>query len=165
MNKLPFPKKSRGFTLVEVCISMGILTVTLVPLLGLMANGLSQVGSNIDKNQAVNICQQVFVGAQQQSFSQLVQLATATAPANTTSTYFTAEGDSVPSGNSSIVYTAYVTYSSNGATKPTPPLVTLQIKIQKTPGGNLPPGNPPAVASFVGTVSCPDVSGYNAGTD
>lgn len=160
MNKLPFSKKSRGFTLVEVCISMGILTVTLVPLLGLMANGLSQVGSNIDKNQAVNICQQVYVGAQQQSFSQLVNEAGTTVP-----TYFTAEGDSVPAGSSSIVYTAYVTYSSNGATKPTPPLVTLQIKIQKTPGGIVPPGNPAAVATFVGTVSCPDVSGYNAGTD
>jgi hypothetical protein len=33
----------------------------------------------------------------------------------------------------------------------------------KTPGGSAGTGNP--VASFVGTVSCQDVSGYNAGTD
>ena len=159
MNKLPFSKKSRGFTLVEVCISMGIMTVTLVPLLGLMANGLTQVGSNIDKNQAVNICQQVYVAAQQQSFSNLATLAGTTQPF-----YFTAEGDSVATaGSANIVYTAKVTFSASAATAPTPPLVTLVIKILKTPGGSAGTGNP--VASFVGTVSCPDVSGYNAGTD
>jgi uncharacterized protein (TIGR02598 family) len=170
MEKLPMikprSKKSSGFTLVEVVISMGIMTVTLVPLLGLMANGLSQVGSNIDKNQAVNICQQVFVGAQQGSFTQLVA---ASVPPSSTATpvpfYFTAEGDSDPAGSASIVYTANVTYTAPAVSKPTPPLVTLQIRILKTPGGNMPPGNPAPVASFVGTISCPDLSGYQLGTD
>ena len=151
-----FPRRNHGFTLVEVCIAMGIMTVALVPLLGLMANGLMRVGSNIDNVQAVNISQQVFVAAQQQSFSQL---------AATTSyqTYFTAEGDAVPAGSPSIVYTASVTCTNSAVTAPTPPLVTLSIKILKTPGGSVGTGNP--VASFVGTVSCPDISGYNAGTD
>ena len=166
MNKPPttiprFSRKSRGFTLVEVCISMGIMTVALVPLMGLMANGLMQVGTNIDSNQAVNICQQVFVAAQQQSFSQLVQTAGATTP---TYSYFTAEGDSVAAGSPSIVYTAAVTCTTNTVTAPTPPLATLVIKIRKTPGGNNVSGNS-SVATFVGTVSCPDISGYNAGTD
>jgi uncharacterized protein (TIGR02598 family) len=161
MKKLPFSRKSPGFTLVEVCLSMAIMTVTLVPLLGLMANGLTQVGSNIDKNQAVNICQQVYVAAQQQSFSNLVSAAGTSTPA---SFYFTAEGDPVTTaGSANIVYTAIVTYTTNQVTAPTPPLVTLAIKILKTPGGAAGTSNP--VASFVGTVSCPDISGYNAGTD
>lgn len=151
-----FSRRNSGFTLVEVCLALGIMTLTLVPLLGLMANGLTQVGSNLDKVQAVNICQQVFVAAQQQSFSQL---------ADTTSyqTYFTAEGDLVAAGSPGIVYTASVTCTTNTVTAPTPPLVTLSIKVLKTPEGSAGTGNP--VASFVGSVSCPDLSGYNAGTD
>ncbi len=43
------------------------------------------------------------------------------------------------------------------------PHSTPPDKIFKTPGGSAGNGNP--VASFVGTVSCPDISGYNAGTD
>src|SRR6187402_3961077 len=89
---------SRGFTLVEVCLSLGIMTITLIPLLGLMANGLTQVGTNIDSNQAVNICQQVFVAAQQESFSELVQSAS---NATSETSYFTASGDSVPTGTTS----------------------------------------------------------------
>jgi len=145
-----------GFTLVEVCIAMGIMTIALVPLLGLMANGLMQVGTNIDNVQAVNICQQVFVAAQQQSFSQL-------ATTSGYNTYFTASGDRVAAGSANIVYTAAVTCTTSPVTAPTPPLVTLSIKVLKTPGGSAGTGNP--VASFVGTVSCPDISGYNAGTD
>lgn len=162
MNKPPFSRKSQsGFTLVEVVISMGIMIVTLVPMLGLMANGLTQLGSNLDKNQAVNICQQVFVAAQQQSFSALVQTANSGTP---TTTYFSAEGDVVPAGSANIVYTATIKYSVSTVTAATtPPLVTLAIKILKTPGGNAGTGKP--VASFVGTVSCQDISGYNAGTD
>jgi len=163
MNKPHFSRKSRGgFTLVEVVISMGIMIVTLVPMLGLMANGLTQLGSNLDKNQAVNICQQVFVAAQQQSFSALAQTANA---GSTTTTYFSAEGDVVPSGSANIVYTANIKYTASVVTaSTTPPMVTLAIKILKTPGGNVPTNAKP-IASFVGTVSCSDISGYNAGTD
>ena len=163
MLKPSLSKKTRGFTLVEVCIAMAIMTVTLVPLMGLMANGLVQVGSNLDHNQAVNICQQVFVAQQQQSFSQLV--ANSKTPAYF---YFTAEGDSLSSASSpGVVYTATVTYtvSSVPATPAPhliPPLVGVKIQIQKTPGGAT---KGPLVATFLGSVSCPDISGYNAGTD
>jgi len=158
MIKPSLTKKTRGFTLVEVCIAMAIMTVTLVPLMGLMANGLVQVGSNLDHNQAVNICQQVFIAQQQQSFSQLV--ANSATPA---SFYFTAEGDSLPSASSpGVVYTATVTYSITPVKSPTPPLVGLKIQIQKTPGGVT---TGPLVATFLGSVSCPDISGFNAKTD
>ncbi len=51
----------RGFTLVEISMALGIMTITLIPLLGVMALGVGQVASNIDNNQAVNISQQVFL--------------------------------------------------------------------------------------------------------
>jgi len=148
-----------GFSLVELCIAIGVMTVALVPMLGLMANGLMRVGSNIDNVQAVNICQQVFVSAQQQSFYQL-------STGGNYQTYFTASGDSVPAGSSSIVYTAAVTCTTStvtGAT--TPPLVTLSIKIYRTPGGTAISSTSKPVSAFVGAVSCPDISGYNAKTD
>src|ERR1700734_3420750 len=93
-------RRNLGFTLAELCIAMGILTVALVPMLGLMANGLVRVGSNIDNVQAVHICQQVFVAAQQQSFYNLSQNAST---GGNYSTYFTSSGDSVPANSSNIV--------------------------------------------------------------
>jgi uncharacterized protein (TIGR02598 family) len=154
-----FPRRSSGFTLVELCIAMGILTIALVPMLGLMANGLMRVGSNIDNVQAVNICQQVYVAAQQQSFYQL-------STGGNYQTYFTASGDSVPAGSSNIVYTAAVTCTNSTVTGTiTPPLVTLSIKIYRTPGGIAIGSNSKPVSAFVGAVSCPDVSGYVAHTD
>ena len=160
MIKRPFSYQKSGFTLVEVCIAMAIMTVTLVPLMGLMATGLVQVGSNLDHNQAVNICQQVYAGQQQQSFYQLANTATTGTPAYF---YFTAEGDSLSSATSpGIVYTATVTYSATTVQSPTPPLVGLKIQIQKTPGGIT---TGPLVATFLGSVSCQDISGYNAKTD
>jgi uncharacterized protein (TIGR02598 family) len=155
----PRRRRSLGFTLVELCIAMGILTVALVPMLGLMANGLVRVGSNIDNVQAVNICQQVFVAAQQQSFYQL-------STGGNYQTYFTASGDSVPAGSSNIVYTAAVTCTNSAVTGTiTPPLVTLSIKIYRTPGGIAIGSNSKPVSAFVGAVSCPDVSGYGAKSD
>jgi uncharacterized protein (TIGR02598 family) len=152
-------RRNLGFTLVELCIAIGIMTVALVPMLGLMANGLVRVGSNIDNVQAVNICQQVFVAAQQQSFYQL-------STGGNYQTYFTASGDSVPVGSSNIVYTAAVTCTNSIVTGTiTPPLVTLSIKIYRTPGGIAIGSTSRPVSAFVGAISCPDVSGYNAKTD
>jgi uncharacterized protein (TIGR02598 family) len=155
----PARRRNQGFTLVELCIAMGIMTVAMIPLLGLMANGLLQVGSNIDNVQAVNICQQVYVAAQQQSFYQL-------STGGNYQTYFTSSGDSVPAGNAYIVYTASVTCTTSAVTgATTPPLVTLSIKIYKTPGGIAIRSTSKPVSAFVGAVSCPDISGYNAKTD
>jgi uncharacterized protein (TIGR02598 family) len=155
----PRSRGNLGFTLVELCLAIGIMTVALVPMLGLMANGLVGVGSNLDNVQAVNICQQVFVAAQQQSFYQL-------STGGNYQAYFTASGDSVPAGSSSIVYTAAVTSTTSTVTAAsTPPLVTLSIKIYRTPGGISISSSGKPVSVFVNAVSCPDISGYNAKTD
>lgn len=172
MNPLRFPTrcngKRRGFTLVEVCLSMGIMTVTLVPLLGLMANGLVQVGSNMDSNQAVNISQEVFTAARQMPFAGATGLSTATTPV--LPKYFTAEGDVVATVGPTVAYTAYATRTLSTVTAPTPPMVTVVVTVRKTPGGVDPSvggtvGNYAPIATFVGTISCSDISGYNAGTD
>jgi uncharacterized protein (TIGR02598 family) len=186
MNPLPFKSprfagKADSFTLVEVVVAMAIMTVTLVPLMGLMTGGLVEVGSNIDSNEAVDICQQVVTAAQQGSFSALAANAnvggvpmgsppTSTPPPTPIPTYFTAEGDVAPAGSASIVYTASVTYMTNAVSTMQssppyndPPLVTMVVQVLKTPHG-ITTKNPP-VATFVGTIGCQDVSGFNAGTD
>ncbi len=160
-----FSNRQAGFSLVEVCVALGVLTVTMIPLMGLMTVELGQVGKNLDNNQAVNISQQVVVEAQQMTFSSL----TALGGSNGTGTYqryFSYQGDAETAGSSQIAYTAKVTvttYSAGAtttalpggdATQPT--LVTLAIQVRKTPGGIDAPTNP-AVANFVSMISCSDL--------
>ena len=165
-----FGRKADSFTLVEVVIAMAIMTVTLVPLMGLMTGGLVEVGSNIDNNQAVNICQQVVTAAQQGSFHTLATNAvigvtptvitpTPTPAGTPVLSYFTAEADPVlTSSGANIAYTASVIYTTNAVTSPTPPLITMVVQVKKTPGGH--PNNNAPVATFVETISCQDSSGY-----
>jgi len=163
-------RRADSFTLVEVVIAMAIMTVTLVPLMGLMTGGLVEVGTNIDNNQAVNICQQVVTAAQQGSFHALATnsavggpptgIPPVSSPAPTPIlSYFTAEGDVVATaGKANIVYTASVTYTTNAVTSPTPPLITMVVQVQKTPAGHA--NNNAPIATFVETISCQDCSGY-----
>jgi uncharacterized protein (TIGR02598 family) len=159
-----------GFTLVEVCLALGIMAVTLIPLIGVMAMGLGQVRSNIDNNESVNISQQVFLEARQMSFSTL-------AAKGTYYRYFSAQGDDLGTGTSTssgltmanssqIVYTAVVTVTAyNSSTTPQalpggdtqqPTLLTLTVQVRKTPGGVYTAVNP-VVATYVGMVSCNDL--------
>ena len=159
-----------GFTLVEVCLAMGIMAFTLIPLIGLMAMGLGQVRTNIDSSESVNIAQQVFGEARQMNFSTL-------AGKGMYYRYFSAQGDDLGTSTSSaagltmanssqIVYTAIVTVTAyNGTSTPQalpggdaqqPTLLTLSVQVRKTPGGMY-TSTTPVVASYVGMVSCNDL--------
>jgi len=170
-KKAPAVRTHRsGFTLVEVCMAIGIMSVTLIPLLGVMAIGVGQVASNIDNNQAVNISQQVFTEARQMKYNALsVQTGYCR--------YFSAQGDdlgtttgttpSAPSAvKSQVAYTAIVTITSGSSATPmTLPggdaaqstLVTLSVKVVKTPSGIYNSTYSRAVSTFVGMVSCEDL--------
>lgn len=160
-----------GFTLVEVCLAIGIMAVTLIPLIGVMAMGLGQVRTNIDNNESVNIAQQVFLEARQMNFNTL-------AAKGTYYRYFSAQGDDLGTGAASsagpsmansaqIVYTAVVTVTAYNTSSTTqalpggdtqqPTLLTLAVQVRKTPGGIYTTLNP-VVASYVGMVSCDDLN-------
>ncbi len=164
-NRRP-SSSSRGFSLVELCLSLGIISVSLMPLLGVLAGSLGQLRTNMDRNQAINISQQILLEAKQMDFAQLKSKGTYTE-------YFTEEGDNVSANNPQIVYTAIVTVTdpasqsaplqSGSLTVPAPPstLVALSVKIRKTPGGVDAPSNSP-VATYVNMVSCNDLSTLSA---
>jgi len=130
---------TRGFSLIEVCISVAIIAFTMVPLLGLLVSSLGQMSTNIDSNQVINISQQVLLEAQQMTnFYGLTQGTSTDMTGNTTTgpvysasvyegdmsatppappaptyvRYFTEEGDNVLNNSTSttpIMYTANVT--------------------------------------------------------
>jgi uncharacterized protein (TIGR02598 family) len=150
---------SRGFSLIEVCLCLGVLTFAILPLLGLMAGGLGLMRMNMDRNQAASISQQILLEAQQMDFTTLLNK-------GTYSEYFTADGDQVNKGSPLIVYTANITvYNPTSKSAPlqggagTSPgtLAALSIQVRKTPGGIDAATNPP-VATFVNMVSCNDLS-------
>ena len=165
MRSRPYRRGTRAFSLVEVCFALALMAAVLMPLLGLMANGMVQVNSNIDNVQSVNIAQQVFTAIHHGNFSSLAVSGSATTETSpTTKYYFTAEGDSVPAGTSTIVYTAVVTCATNAVATPTPPMATLVLQVRRTPGGHDVSSNRP-VATFLDAVSCKDLSGFVSGTD
>jgi uncharacterized protein (TIGR02598 family) len=146
---------SRGFTLLEVCISMGILTFAVVNLFALMVYGMGQVSSNIDRNQAVYISQQVVGEARQTPFSSLVS----TSQSGAYQRYFSSLGDSLNAGDPQIVYTAYVSLTQAplpGGDTSQPTLMTVTIKVRKTPGGHDLAQNH-SIATFVNMISCSDL--------
>ena len=162
-----FSRRKSGFSLIEVCIAIGIITLTLIPMMGLMAVGVGQVSTNLDRNQAVTISQQVLIEAQQMAFTSLTALANSTGT-GTYQRYFNYQGDAVAAGSSQIAYTANVTVTTFTTSTPSsvpalpggdttqPTLVTLTIQVRKTPSGIDATTNP-NVAQFVSMISCNDL--------
>ncbi len=151
--------KASGFTLVELCIAIGVANFAMLPLLGLVAGGLGQLRSNMDCSQATNISQQILLEAQQMNFASLQAKGSYTE-------YFTQDGDSVNSGDSRIVYTAIVKVTNpttqsaplGGVTSSAPStLVALSVNIRKTPHG-IDNATNPSLAKYVNMISCDDLS-------
>jgi uncharacterized protein (TIGR02598 family) len=148
--------KCRGFTLVEVCLSLGIMAFSVTAMLGLLPLGVDTLRKNIDSSQAKNLSQQVVLEARQMAFSTLSTM-------GAYKRYFNSQGDSVNAGSAQMVYTCNVSVNGNGVTKlpggdtQQRTLVTLTVEIRKTPGGVDLPQNS-AIANTVSMVSCQDLS-------
>lgn len=155
-------RRRRAFTLVEICLSLGIMTFAVTAMLGLLPVSLNQLTSAEDRNQAQRIVQQVIVEAQQTRFSTL-------AGAGTYQRYFTNEAQVTQAGNAAVVYAAVVSVSKDARTgtasalpggDPAPTMAKLRITVCKAlPSGVL--TNVP-VASYVTLFTCDDLSDYNA---
>ncbi len=139
-------------------MALGIMAVTLIPLMGIMAMGLGQVRSNIDNNQAANISQQVLLEARQMNFTTLKGMGTYYRYFNNQGDA-NAQADANTSANSQVLYTAKVTVTTSalpGGDASQPTLATVKVQVRKTPGG-IDPATNPNVATFVSMISCDDL--------
>ena len=156
----PARKGRGGFTLVEVCLAMGIMAFATTAMMGLLSTGITRLGGQMDVDQGQNILQQVLIEARQMPFPTLAGM-------GTYKRYFTYEGDMYDTASSQIVYTAVITVRAptvtpgGGASSNT--LATITVQIRKTPSGNDAPGNLP-IANYVSMSSCPDLTLLASGT-
>lgn len=143
-----------GFTLIEVCVAVGVMAFAAIAMMGLLSTGVTQLGSSMDANQGQNILKQVLLEAREMPFPQLAAM-------GTYKRYFTYDGDMYSNPSTQTVYTALVTVGprtgmpGGGATSNT--LATVTVEIRKTPGGADTPGTP-AIAHYVSMSSCRDLT-------
>lgn len=160
-----FRAPRRAFTLVEVCLALGIMSFSAIALLGLLPTALDHLGGSIDKSRAQTISRQVLVEARQMGFLELSNQ-------DDYERFFTNEGDAVEVKNSTVAYTARISVNKNGATRlpgdnsDQSTLLTVTVEIHRTPGGNdIKKGS--KIQSFVSLMACPDlglIAGNSAST-
>jgi uncharacterized protein (TIGR02598 family) len=150
-----------GFTLVEVCLSLGVLAVAATTMMGLMPGSLSQLRESIDRGQAQAMSAQVLVEARQMDFAELCAQ-------GSYERYFTEDGTLLPSRNGSQIYTAKVSVNrGNGTPLPggdasQPSLASLKVEIRKTPPALEEGKEGPLVGTYVSRLACRDLSELNA---
>ncbi|HEX4084411.1 MAG TPA: hypothetical protein VHY22_05860 [Chthoniobacteraceae bacterium] len=165
LNLARFPSPARSgriqararrsaFTLIEVCVALGVMVFAATAMLGLLSTGITRLGGQMDASQGQNILQQVLIEARQMPFPQLAAM-------GTYKRYFTYEGDMFDTSGPQTVYTAIVTVGGStpppGGATPSTTLATLTVQIRKTPGGIDAHTNPP-IANYVSMASCPDLT-------
>ena len=145
---------SRAFTLIEVCLAIGILSFALILMVGLLPSGLGQLTSSIDSLRAQAISRQVLVGAQQTDFNTLKSM-------GTYSLYFDYSGNQLQQNGSDTIYTAIVTIDDNaelpGTSTSQSTLLKVVIEVRKTQGG-VDNAQNRAIENTVSYVACSDLS-------
>lgn len=155
------PRKSRAFSLVEVTISVSIMTFAAISMAGLMPSNLARLSGNIEKGRAQSISQSVLLEASRTSFPELIQR-------GTFDRYFNNEGELLAAVSDSVNYVARVRVNRDagggqkqvtvpGSQTPPSSMATVNVEIFKAPGGTI-PGNARAVAAYSGLVACKDLS-------
>lgn len=140
-----------GFSLTEVCLSLGILAFALVAVMSLLSTGAGNLSRTLDSERTSQVQRQILAEVRQQAYS---------ANAQTYHYYFTAEGTAVAEGTPGVVFRADVTVKPaaalpGGGASDTAPLSTVTVAVYRAPGGN-PVGA--AVAQSVSVVSCREMA-------
>jgi uncharacterized protein (TIGR02598 family) len=133
---------SRGFSLVEVVIAMGIVVFAFIPLLGLIPMGLNTSRQAVDTTVEAQIVQQMTSQVQQTAFSSLTGLN------NEGLLYFDANGNTISSASGAVYKACFsvTTSASNsslpngtvlpgGSTTQALTTVTVYVLSTRTPGG------------------------------
>lgn len=150
-----------GFSLVEVTLSVSIMTFAALSLAGLLPSNIAKLSSNIERNRAQSISQAALLEADRMSFIELLQTGTFVR-------YFDSQGELQPSANSSVVYAAKVRVNQDqggrqkqvyipGGQNPPTSMATVNIDVYRAPGGTY-KSDATALATYSGLVTCKDLS-------
>lgn len=135
MKTCPKPNRPRGFTLVEIVMSLGIISFGLVALLGLIPTGLDTLRESRTTTLYTEIAKTIANAAQQTDFTQI------TNTFDGKKFYFDNEGISVPQGRFDQIYEALVTTGTNitvpasPAPQQLPGLASIRIDIRRSLSG------------------------------
>jgi len=94
-------ESAAAFTLLEITLALGIASVGIVMLLGLLSSGLDLFRGAMDVNVSAQIAQRLVQEAVQTDYDTLTQNETSTDPINKGWRYFDNEGVELPSSESS----------------------------------------------------------------
>lgn len=151
----------RGFSLVEVTLSVSIMTFAALSLVGLLPSNIAKLSNNIEKNRAQGISQTVLLEADRMPFVDLLQTGTFVR-------YFDAQGELQTVANNSVVYAARVRVNRDqggnqkqiripGGVTPPASMATVSVDIFRAPGGVY-KSDVAALATYSGFVTCKDLS-------
>ena len=128
----PYKANSKGFSLVEVTLAVGIVSFVFLTILGLLPTGLRTFTSAIESSVGGQILQRVINEAQQTDFDTLVSVAP-------TERYFDDQGNECVAGgaiyhvNTRITAATALT-STNASAATNASLATITLQIAKKPG-------------------------------
>jgi uncharacterized protein (TIGR02598 family) len=126
--KLTSKQFTGGFSLVEVTLSLAIVSFAFTSLVALLPMGLHTFRESISTTVKAQITQEIITQATQTEFANLGQLASSSA---STPTYYYFNDDAIQVSANKSLYTAAVSYSSSTlpTSSTTSSLVTLRIVI------------------------------------
>ena len=123
--------KVRGFTLVEVIISLGVVAFGFIAILGLLPKGLTTFRSAMDNSVGAQIAQKVLNDSQQQDFDTLI------ANGNSRSVrYFDDQGNELPNKSRAIyhVNTRILVSTGMPGESINTNLATVTVQVANNPG-------------------------------
>ena len=88
----------RGFSLVEVVLALGIISIAMVPLVGMLPIGLTTFRGSSDRTISVQIAQRIMNESRQAGFTNLTAMTTPQFR------YFTDEGDETTAASPTKIY-------------------------------------------------------------
>lgn len=146
-------KNRNAFSLIEVVLALGVVSVALIPLFGLLPAGLGTFRGSIDRSVSTQIAQAIISEARQTDFANLTTLQTAAG----SPLRFTEEGDKTTDASKTI-YVARVTVETQVGVPSTASFTNSSIARVRVNVANSPNGSEAPITS--NSTSCHEFSAF-----
>ncbi len=147
MRALPQTSKKAGFSLIEVTIAIGIVSMAVLPLLGTMGVGLNTIHDARKDMTEAQIITQIASSALQTPFDKISASGTTNGPF-----YFDQFGRQLPTLGSTVLYSGSMNLNANATVFPGSLSGTSSVKqIQIIVSTIIPKSNPPKVITSTTT--------------